>query len=381
MRALAGLLIGLCVGIGIISACSMSRAIVAGHEANADPLFRIVKDGKVGFIDSAGRLVLKPSFSLSETDGDFHEGLLRVNSGEDYRYIDHSGNTVFETKVWLAFDFSEGLAQAGLYEGAPTLPRWGFLDRSGHFAISPQFFSVDSFSEGLARVSVSREVGSTGYVDHEGRFVIPPRLSYGYDFHEGRAAVVPGGPCQIVNGGSCARLELRPTKSSPDYDCRWAYVDKSGRPISEIRFDDAGDFSEGLAPVRMGNKWGFADANGTIAISAQFDFAEPFSEGLAVAEQGGRQGFIDRSGKFVIAPQFADAESFANGRALVTESDGNERMYRFIDRQGNAAFPGAFSFAASFDHGLAPVGDQSGKYAWIDTAGKPVFEFEARWRQ
>src|SRR5579863_2110485 len=103
IRSLAGSLIGLWIAIRIISACSVSRMIVTGHEANADPLFRIVKDGKVGFIDPAGNVVLKPVISLPDTDGDFHEGLLRVKTGDQYRYIDTLGKTVFESRAWLAF--------------------------------------------------------------------------------------------------------------------------------------------------------------------------------------------------------------------------------------------------------------------------------------
>src|SRR5262245_834004 len=52
------------------------------------------------------------------------------------------------------------------------------------------------------------------------------------------------------------------------------------------RFDEAGQFSEGLAPVRIGGKFGYVDTQGEVVIPPQFDFANPFSEGVAAAGAG-----------------------------------------------------------------------------------------------
>src|SRR5215467_8771757 len=178
--------------------------------------------------------------------------------------MDRSGAVVLRTDAWLAFDFSEGLAPASRYAGFPDdkFPKWGFIVRTGRFTIGPQYYWVDPFSEGLARVSVSSEVGSTGYIDGLGNFAIPARLSYGSSFHEGLAAVIIDGPCRITNGGSCGRAAFKPTQPQATYDCRYAFIDKSGQPVSDLRFDDAQDFSEGLAAVRIGQAWGYVDRAG-----------------------------------------------------------------------------------------------------------------------
>ncbi|PYO91531.1 MAG: hypothetical protein DMD58_04020 [Gemmatimonadetes bacterium] len=41
------------------------------------------------------------------------------------------------------------------------------------------------------------------------------------------------------------------------------YIDATGRVIIPPRFDEAGDFAEGLAPALVEGKWGFIDATGT----------------------------------------------------------------------------------------------------------------------
>jgi hypothetical protein len=367
------------VSLPVVRACSMGYLIWGILNKPADPLFRFERSEKAGYIDSTGKIVIQPTLPTGDTYGEFHEGLVAVKDDHGYRYLDRSGTVVLHTDAWLAFDFSEGLAPASQYDG---LPKWGFIDRTGRFVVPPHYWGVDPFSEGLARVSVRGEVGSTGYIDNRGNFVIPPRLTYGSSFHEGRAAVIIGGPCQITNGGSCTRAEFQPTQPQATYDCRYAFIDKSGKPVSDLRVDDAEDFSEGLAPVRLGRQWGYVDTSGQIAISPRFDSAEPFSEGLAAISQNGKTGFIDRSGSFVIVPQFESAGSFSDGRALVSKSNGaGSSTYRFIDRAGKAAFPGKFTAAAPFSYGLAHValnGRRKGMFAWINTSGKPVFTYAVR---
>jgi uncharacterized membrane protein len=42
----------------------------------------------------------------------------------------------------------------------------------------------------------------------------------------------------------------------------WGYVDKTGKIVIHPQFDDARNFSEGLAEVRIGKRWIFIDKTG-----------------------------------------------------------------------------------------------------------------------
>jgi hypothetical protein len=55
-------------------------------------------------------------------------------------------------------------------------------------------------------------------------------------------------------------------------------------------------------------------------ISPQFDQADDFSEGLARVQKDNKWGYIDKTGKFVIPPKFDEASSFSQGWALVREN-------------------------------------------------------------
>lgn len=363
-------------------ACSWGYPIWGLRSKSAFPLFRFVRNGKAGYIDGSGNIAIEPTLPAGDnSSGEFHEGLMGIKDENGLRYVDHTGTVVFRSDAWLAFDFSEGLAPASRYAGFPSdkFPKWGFIDRTGKFAIPAQYYWADPFSEGLARVSVASEVGSTGYIDGGGRFVIPPRLTYGATFHEGRAAVIIEGPCRITNGGSCTPPAFMPTVSNASYHCRYAFIDRTGQPISDLRFDEAGDFSQGLAPVMIDGMWGYVDNSGQISLPAEFQWAGSFSEGLAVVRQDEKIGFIDRSGRFVIAPRFDAAEDFSEGRALVSkEVAPGQWTYRFIDRKGNPAFAGEYSAATSFNHGLAHVSTGKGVFSWINTSGKAVFSYKTQ---
>lgn len=187
------------------------------------------------------------------------------------------------------------------------------------------------------------------------------------------------------------------------------FIDTSGSPISNAKFDETRNFSNGMAAVRIGEKWGFVDRTGKFVIYPSFDSpgtfhdglavvvdfkngptrtagnnlaqiidnagnaigqfladeARPFSEGLAAVRIADKWGYVDRSGKMVIRPQFELAEEFSEGVALVCEAD----RYRFIDKLGNPAFDGTFDRARSFSEGLADVMNND-LHEFIDRSGR-----------
>lgn len=64
----------------------------------------------------------------------------------------------------------------------------------------------------------------------------------------------------------------------------------------------------------------YVDVNGEILGGYEFEEAEDFSEGLAYAERDGICGYIDTTGEFVIAPVYDSYwdEGFENGYAVVS---------------------------------------------------------------
>ncbi|MCF2682604.1 protein kinase domain-containing protein [Faecalicatena contorta] len=59
------------------------------------------------------------------------------------------------------------------------------------------------------------------------------------------------------------------------------YANGQGEIVIPPKFRKAGDFSDGLAPVVVGNYYGYINENGELTIPAVFEKAEVFSNGLA----------------------------------------------------------------------------------------------------
>ncbi len=142
-------------------------------------------------------------------------------------------------------------------------------------------------------------------------------------------------------------------------------------------YDEALDFSDGLAAVCLNGKWGYIDKTGAEIIPPIYSVAQPFSEGLAVVglEADGLVGYIDKTGVEVIPPTFNGANPFSEGLAAVQIGDdkGLEPEIFFIDKTGATITPLYYS-ADDFNEGMAMVQDGMSHYVWIDHSGTVLLE-------
>jgi hypothetical protein len=364
-------------------ACESGYLIWIPRSQDADPLYRFVVQGKAGYIDRSGTVVIPPTFEAwGNGGGEFHAGLLETTDLSEGKYVDREGKRAFDKDFYFGWDFSEGLA--GAMEEEEGLR--GYLDSSGEFAISPRFSrdkELSSFSDGLARIRVNRKYG---YIDRNGDFAIEPRFLEAEKFVEGMArVVVVDEPCWYVSDHACGKVGVLPW-GTPEAEglpfCKYTFVNKSGK-LLDREFDRIRDYGEEMAPARVDGEWGYIDSEGRTVIKPSFDDAWPFSDGLARVRVRGKFGFIDTSGAYVKHPIFERAEDFADGLAPVEQTG-----YHFIDTRGEQAFPGRFAQASPFFKGLAHVqlfaigkdglSDVSRKFAYINTFGEVVFSYEDR---
>src|SRR4030095_11753730 len=194
-------------------------------------VFTVTYDG--GYLRFSGGLapvMTRSSSMISFSNG----GDVYRATGEQFGYIDTSGQEVIGVQFDGAGLFSDGLAPVALgqFQGVVSPDKWGFIDKNGMLGIKPRFSEVHSFSEGLAAVH-------TGSWKNIGK----PYRSW-------------------VSG-------------------KWGYIDKLGKPVIAAQFDGADPFSQGMAAVLIGNKWGYIDKTGKIVIKPQFVGNRAFGDGLA----------------------------------------------------------------------------------------------------
>jgi hypothetical protein len=123
--------------------------------------------GKCGFIDKQGQFIIKPSFDAAFS---FSEGLAPVKAGAAWGYIDRKGEMVISPKFQLAENFSEGLAVVLLQSTPDNKTYFGYIDKTGRYAIQPATcFNAFTFSGGLAQIIT--DDNRTLYKDHTGKTV------------------------------------------------------------------------------------------------------------------------------------------------------------------------------------------------------------------
>ena len=89
-------------------------------------------------------------------------------------------------------------------------------------------------------------------------------------------------------------------------DGKYGYIDKEGKVIIPFEYDDAKSFSEGLAAVKKDGKYGFVDKEGNEVIPFMFSQVYDFHNGLVYAhiEENWVSGdYYNKSGEKV-TPKF-----------------------------------------------------------------------------
>ncbi len=120
--------------------------------------------GKYGYIDTTGKLVIDTIYDWA---GGFTEGKGLVKIGDKYGFIDTTGNYIIEPiSAGGISQFRDGYAQIRI-KG-----KWGFINAKGDIAIKPKFDQVWAFDNGIARVEIN---GMAGYIDTLGKYIWEPQ--------------------------------------------------------------------------------------------------------------------------------------------------------------------------------------------------------------
>jgi WG containing repeat len=368
-------------------------------EKEKKQLFTIIKARKWGFIDSNGKVVIKPQFNYV-LDFSENRAAFKASNGK-WGFIDSNGKVVIKPQFDKVEFFREGKA-AILIDN-----KWGFVDSNGKIFIKPQFEEVRSFSE--QRAAVRNRNWQWGLIDPNGIFIVKPSYAFVGDFSEGMATFVSKEKAGFIdsygqtvfnfpygvnsgdsfNEGRATVWERNPdfqgfvswiAENAEDSNARgekfWGVIDKQGREIVPVKwngFNYISSFSECLAIVSSKDKQGVIDKSGAMVVEPKFDHISSFFEGLAAVTINQKEGFINTKGEMAIEPHFDNVDLFSEGFASVRVEKNGE--WGVIDRSGNMVIEPQFPHSVRFKNGLAQVIinnqigyiDRTGKFVWFPT--------------
>ena len=69
-------------------------------------------------------------------------------------------------------------------------------------------------------------------------------------------------------------------------DGKHGYVNKDGKVIIAVIYEEGMNFAEGKAGIRIDNKWGFIDSTGNELVKPQYSEVYSFNEGMAAVAKG-----------------------------------------------------------------------------------------------
>lgn len=157
------------------------------------------------------------------------------------------------------------------------------------------------------------------------------------------------------------------------------FIDEHGKIVISPRFEDATNFREGRASVRLNQLWGAIDEHGNLLFPCTRLYPLLFVNGFAIIrtklnENEERRGYLQLDGTMLVEPKYVLASNFECGMAWVSDGE----MHGFINEKGEEVIPLVFQDVRDFGEGVAPV-KLDGKWGYIDPVGNSVIrpQFEA----
>jgi hypothetical protein len=321
--------------------------------------------------------------------------LSACNSPEDvghrvYGYVNEQGAVAIAPAYLDALPFHEGLAAVQVAAG------WGFIDAQGRWVIPARYVAAGSFASG--RAPVADAAGRWGYVDHSGRPVIAPQFLSASVFMGDRAYVQwPDQGVRVIDaeGRVIPQSYSAGTNFSEAFDDELLFSGNSYWGVNVRRFTEAALEAvqrEGLVPLESSgpDEWsGYVDLSGRLVIEPAFDEANPFVDGRALVRKAGKYGFIDRAGRIVVPLAFDEALVRFSRDRTVAVRDGHAWLIDTTGRQvadlgvwpwpelgkdeGFSELSSYIGFSDFFADGLMPW-QRDGKWGYVGVDGTWLIE-------
>ncbi|WP_251860030.1 WG repeat-containing protein [Clostridium sp. Marseille-Q2269] len=280
-------------------------------------------------------------------------------TGTKWGYINEKGQFIIRPLYDLALEYQcNGLAVVEINN------LYGIIDKNGDYVVKHKYSFISEFSEKRAVV-----IDDKGFniINERGTELISTTKNYNYigNFKEGRA---------------------RYSSLSSNNTYIYGYLDIQGREVIPAQYEDVGDFYEGKAVVKVKeNQYALININGEILDKYEYSYVGNLRDGLLSFRKDiqGKYGFMDREQNIIIEPQFTSVQDFTEERAIVNISEDIVNKYGLIDKEGAYVIAPVYNDIILLGENRVAIGRaidkkspfMGAKYAIADTDGNILTDF------
>ncbi|MBD3636454.1 MAG: WG repeat-containing protein [Crocinitomicaceae bacterium] len=332
----------------------------------------------IGFVDKTGKMVIQPQYEKVKGKG-FVNGRAWVKK-KDSKYwtlIDKQGNeipTANYDKVGYIHEINGDLLC--VYQG----DRLGFINRDGKEIIPCKYIGGTTFHEGLVCVTSGDGEQGYGFMDKQGNMVIPMQFK-----QAGTSSFMSNGMCRAgVNGRTVLIDKTGKTVFSTKLGniqgisngwirvftnndrSGWGYINFDEEWMIKPIYNDLKEFDDkGCALAQKGNLWGIIDTNNNVKIPFKYEtlYYEPEEDGfiLGAYPTDEPQSMLNTPKDYFTAdfepitlPEGIVYVYPADGANLMGFQDENKKN-GFVNRSFKVVIPAKYSRVLAFTEGRAWV--------------------------
>lgn len=301
---------------------------------------------KVGYISTEGNL-LKPQWDQAYQ---FKNGVSVVELNGQFGLIDKAGKYIVPLGkykyIQYTLPYTDGFVRVSNNPSFDTGNVWGLVDTTtGKEILKPEYYRIEPFSDGLALVGKrgdldgGNEKDKYGYIDRTGKFIIPLKFQIAGDFTEGVA------PARVEQQG------------------KYGYIDKTGKFVITPQWTGASSFEDSYSIIENGMLLGFAHRSGRVIMKPCMFPLSPYwiHEGKLYMLDENKLHTYDSTGKHTAVPfPIVTHKDGFSALSFYGFHDGLARIasngkYGYINKKGDIVVPLKWDYALDFDNGIAHV--------------------------
>ncbi len=341
----------------MFASTSSANLNISTNNLYAAPVTETLGKIKWGYINESGKFAINPKYDIVKDYND--KGIAIVANGENpdsictVYFINKNGLVVAGPFLSSVPEYHNNIAIIHDENKGSIV-----VNSEGKVLVKTKNYLYE-YNEGLFNFSATTGNKKTyyGYMDINGKIIVPAKYSNAYAFNNGTALV------ELSSNG-------------------YALIDKKGTVLEKYsKFPSIYTYSDGLKVFydEKTKKYGYKDNNNKIVVKPIYDSAYAFDDGAAKVSITDKNtgfeklGLINKLGQYVLKPIYSQIEYLGDERVAVSKSDNGGYDYNaakkaIYDLKGKQITGFNYYSISSYKNGAASVCDDTNTFL-IDASG------------